>query len=287
MSLIGRPLIERSVDHVMDLDLVCILRDPVTPKHLESVEAVCNDLSNLECKDVAIVHDLRVGPVKPLTDKKVTVLIHLLLHSVDSYRHSPLLLVQNSWQHEAQQLWGMRLEVVRRIDEVTLDMVQNGALGVRHCLELLEQRRNDYLGWTEIDGHNHLLMKPMSTHAITEHDLVELAFYGVLRSASNLLRCRLGVTQGIGIDEEDMHEFQSVFDGFRYASLPLELWRMKRVFRHSTRALSRQNTRTVIDCAGEFLTELDVYVNRLLGNCVEDRGDATVPSEKTVGRRSL
>lgn len=237
-----------------------MLAEPMTVDKLARLEAAASEISDISGRGVLVCHDMKIGPVKPLPDHDVTVFVHLLPHTVQSYRESPLTLVKNSWQYECRLLVGRPLGEIESISRIDRDLVLRGALGIEHCLALLEERRNEYIGWTSQSESSELVTEQAAMGDLDAYDVLELALYSILRNASNALRWRLGRSYGIGIDIEDMLLFEKVFWEFGMASCPVHAWERKRRLREGLEVASDSGAESARSEAAEFLEGLGRFV---------------------------
>lgn len=254
LSLIGRDVHSRRIDQVMDLDTVIIVRDPMTEFKMNIIKRIFEELCNNGDDNISISYLIADGPLKPLPKSKYHLFFHVLLHTVSSYKDSPLILVKNSWQHEAQLILGMRLRDIQHIPEPNVETVLDSPLGLKHCRSLVVERGSAYLEWIKKSGKYEITLTPITFKE--SHDILEICFYSVLRGASNALRYVFRNSAGIGIDYDHIICFEQVFHDFRLNKLPLDFLSRKIKLR---RDFLKENISTIeetIDKTIAFLDEL-------------------------------
>lgn len=259
LALIGRDLRSRRIDQVMDFDIVIILRDPMSRTKYEEVDRIVSSLQEESKRDIYISYQIADGPIKPLVTRGVNLFFHIILHTVQSYRSSPLVLVKNSWQYEAQRFLGLELREIQRIPEPSLTELLDGKLGIKHCKELVTSGSSAYLEWINENANSLTIhLTPLKFSEI--YEVVEICYYSVLRGASNALRYIFGHSRGIGIGYEDMRIFFEVFQSFRYKSLPVSFWQEKVKLRQGAWHPEHKDVRKRIEQALEFLSALEVDI---------------------------
>lgn len=267
LALIGRGLRSRRIDQVMDFDIVIILNGSMSRAKYTEVDRIVSSLQDESKADIYISYQIADGPIKPLPAKGVNLFFHIILHTVRSYRSSPLILVKNSWQYEAQRLLGLELSDIQRIPEPSLRELLDGKLGIKHCKELVRSGSSTCLEW--LAGNTNSLTIHLTPLKFSEiYEVLEICYYSVLRGASNALRYILGHSLDIGIGYEDMRMFFEVFQSFRYRNLPLSFWEEKIKLRQGTWYPKHQDLRKRIEQALEFLSvlEIDIPNRKRLGS---------------------
>jgi len=262
VALIGRPIPERRIDQVMDFDIVIVLKDPMTKKKHNEVKRIFENLQNHATDNIAIMYQIADGPIKPFPLKKVNLFFHVLLHTVKSYKKSPLILVKNSWQYEEHTIIGLPLAEIQKIPEIKLDTLLDGKLGIRHCKELILSHASAYLEW--LDAEDMQSMDMVLTPILFKEncEILEICYYSVLRGASNSLRYILGHSKDIGIDVKDMQLFSQVFHDFKHKELPLNYCYEKIKFRQVEWHPNNQDVIDRLNQTMEFLTSLEIDIEK-------------------------
>ena len=103
-TLIGKPVTERRIERINDLDNVIIVNGPMTDKKLNAIKRLFENLRNETKNNVDVQYAIADGPMKPPSDKEHEIFYHVILHTSETYKKSPLLLVENSWQYEKPYL---------------------------------------------------------------------------------------------------------------------------------------------------------------------------------------
>lgn len=253
-SIIGRDLIYRRIDQVLDVDTVIVVTDPMDENKLAKIERIFIKLRNQETNNIGITYAMAEGPIKPLPQKRVNIFFHVLLHTISSYKNSPLILVKNSWQYESHHLVGAKLSDIQIIPEPALTEIVNGALGIMHCKELVEEKKSSYFSWDTNSNNCQLVTKEVKFNEGCE--ILEICFYSILRAASNALRYILGHTWGIGINAEDMLVFQDVFSELKASNIPFSVVQKKGVLRQGAWYPTNQDVMDWLDISLSFLEEL-------------------------------
>lgn len=226
LSIIGKDVHRRRIDHVMDIDTLIVLKDPMDDEKLRAIESIFHGLSDFRNDKVSVTFEIADGPIKPLPFKKINIFFHVLLHTVETYRSSPLILVKNSWQYDSNIISGNPVRNIQRIQEPTLDQIIGSPLGIEHCIRLINEKSSAYLKWNKVDNSNYLMeLTPIEFKERCE--LIELVMYSILRCASNSLRYVLGYSRNIGIDYDSMFAFSELFSGFKYKDLPIDTCKRK------------------------------------------------------------
>lgn len=259
-TLIGRPISERWIERINDLDNVIIVRDKMTEDRYHALEALLENLKNGASKDVDVMYAIADGPMKPPSEKENEVFFHIILHTEETYKKSPLLLVENSWQYENPYL-GKPVHEIRRIQSgVTKDMLLHGALGIEHLTELVKKNESAYLGWEKTEsGVMQMKIYPITFKEIDEQ--LELYFYSILRCASNTLRL-ITKNNKIGIGQDMCDLFKKTCRDFKYNRLPQEVHTDKRLLRNRQLILSGGFAKRYQIQAIEFLEALDRYIDK-------------------------
>lgn len=265
LSLIGRKLVERRVDQVMDIDVVVILRDPMTVEKLREVSRIFEELRNDSTNEVRVSYRIADGPIKPLPSADLDLFFHVLLHTIESYVSSPLVLVKNSWQYDARTIIGAPLADIQRIPGVFYQELVYGKLGIRHCHELIQTSGSACLEWLpdQTSGGLALCLRPVKF--CEPQELLEICYYSVLRSASNALRFAMGRSKDIGIDTADMRLFARVFHDLRQADLPIQYYQEKIRLRQGLWKPGHNETGQRVLEALDFLVTLETDIsNRVI-----------------------
>jgi hypothetical protein len=258
LSIIGRPIEERRIDTVMDIDIIVLLNDPMTLEKYNKIENIFSNLQNYENKDALVSYKIADGPIKPLPVKKHNIFFHVLLHTIKSYRDSPLVLVKNSWQHESKAILGLPISKIERINGVTLDELLNGKLGIKHCKKLITDSSSTFLEWMGRKDNDDKLSISLKPIRFSEnHELLEICYYSVLRAASNTLRYLKKITKGIGIDIKDMIEFEKTYGSFKKSKLPIDMYYEKAKLRKGEYHPLHRDAILRMEQSLEFLTRLE------------------------------
>jgi len=218
LTLIGRPLAKRDAAHVMDLDLITVVGGDMTPEKYQAIRKAYENALNFGHGPIDVQFALKDGPMKPMTEEASCIFLHGILHTEKSYRESPLVLVENSWQY-AEPIAGKSPMQLRKIKRVTPNLLLDGALGINHCAHLVQTNSSAYLKWVEQDGVYRNKLNPMVF--TTPEAKLELYCYAALRCASNFVKMRYG-NQGkdIGIGGEMARLFGTTFPDTRWNKYP-------------------------------------------------------------------
>ncbi|MGR9053478.1 MAG: hypothetical protein ACU84J_12595 [Gammaproteobacteria bacterium] len=243
----------------MDIDTVIILTDPMDTNKLNRINHVFEELRNFETTNIGITYAIAEGPIKPLPHKQINIFFHVLLHSVTSYKKSPLILVKNSWQYESHHLIGAPLAEIEFIPEPNLLEITNGLLGIKHCKELIENKKSSYFFWANSHNHCRLLSTEVKFNEVCE--TLEICFYSILRAASNSLRFILGHSWGIGIDAQDMALFEQVFAELKLSTVPSMAIRKKECLRQGAWHPTSQDVAHWVDVSLAFLEDLETRLS--------------------------
>lgn len=209
LALVGRPVIMRKIDRVMDLDLVVLIKDPMTSRVLEKVRRIFDNVMNRSHKRLHVKYALADGPIKPIPDTDFTFFCHVLLHTVSSLNTSPLKLVKAEWLLDSLPLLGLPLREVIEKPNIDSELVLNGLLGLDHCRKLLGSQETSCLIWKPIEGDEvfSLDLVPMKFNERCER--FELAAYSVLRGASNSIKIINNSSEHVGIGWDMIRIFRS------------------------------------------------------------------------------
>jgi len=259
LSILGRDLRARRIDRIMDIDTVVVLRGPMTREHYRAVECVFLELQNLTSPGIVISFMIADGPIKPLPSSEYTLFFHVILHTMESYRSSPLLLVKNSWQYDARLIYGMPIVEIEKCPEPDIMTVISSPLGIEHSLALVNDCASTYLKWEPV-GSNSWTIGLTALPFHEQLEIVEICCYAVLRAASNALRYVLGISRGIGIDDRDMDMFRQVFSEWELCDFPSELHRLKKSMRTGSWVPTVSDTEQIIGRSRQFLGALISYL---------------------------
>ncbi len=230
ISLIGKHIGKRTMDKVMDIDVIIIVKIPMTSDKYNRIENifknVCKKYTNPKTDVLYAIAD---GPMKPKSFKENEIFLHCILHTKESYRKMPLLLCKNSWQ-QFNPVTGKPLKKLQSFEGVTKKMLLNSALGVNHLIELVSKDSSGYIGWKK-DKNGIMKWKLFPLKFKHDEEKAELYIYAVLRCASNALRY-LTKDNSIGIDGKMAGKFKTKFKDLKYEELPSILVSDKKLLRN-------------------------------------------------------
>lgn len=261
LSIIGRDLVYRRIDQIMDIDIVIVVSDPMTKQKYNTIDNIFSELQELSDSEVSVSYKIADGPIKPKVTKKVNLFLHVLLHTISSYKNSPLILVKNSWQYDAHKIIGVDLVEIQKINEPSLYEIIYGKLGIAHCIELVESKSSAYLEWLRKNKDNQMSLNLSSIIFDERCEIIEICYYAVLRAASNSLRYVLGHSWGIGIDPHDMEIFKKTFLNFKYNDLPLNYALEKIELRKGLRLPSNNDLSIITEKTITFLKSLKNHLS--------------------------
>jgi len=254
-TLIGKPVQSR-VERVLDLDNVVVV-DKLTEERYRRLQSILDGLKN-STPGVDVMYAIADGPMKPPSEKESEVFFHICLHTLATYKDSPLQLVKNSWQYEQPYLGKPLCQIQNIPTGVTKDVLLHGLLGVGHLGSLVCNNESAYLGWEKAeDGRMAMRLIPLKFKEIDER--LELYFYSILRSASNTLRWMTGNNE-IGIDSDICGLFRKTCHDFEHKNLPQEVYVDKRLMRNRKLILTEGFAQRYQMKAIEFLNGLEQYV---------------------------
>ncbi len=257
-TLIGRPVQERALDRVLDLDHVLVVRAMELGKY-HKIEDVLENIKDGTSSGLDVQYAIFDGPMKPHSDKENEVFFHIILHSPETYTSSPLLLCKNSWQSEKQFL-GKSLDEYQRFPEgVTKKMLFESGLGLDSLLKMVSSNSSLYCGWEQ---SGNLIQPKVGEKEFNEIDeRLELYFYSILRAASNTTRLFIGDNKE-GIDLKMCANFQRTCGDFKYSRMPREIFVNKRLLRNKVLILSQGFVDKYQQKAMDFLLNLREYVEK-------------------------
>lgn len=251
-TLVGRPVEDRTIESVNDFDNIVVVEGPMTTEKYKSVGRVFENVRDHTRRYVDFQYAIADGPMKPVSEKECEMFYHVILHTEESYKDSPLVLVENSWQYEESFL-GKPPRSLRRIKGVDRNILINGVLGIDHLAQLVADNESAYLGWEEKDGIMQMNVYPIKFKENDER--LELYFYSILRCASNALRYLTGNSR-IGIDADMCILFENIFSDFRHSDMPAETYRDKRLLRNKKLVLSENFVQSYQAKTIDFLKNL-------------------------------
>jgi hypothetical protein len=257
-TLIGQRIEEgRIIEAVNDLDTVIVVRGPMTVGKYGAINHVFEEMRNTTGADLDYLFAVADGPIKPVSERHFEVFYHVILHTEQSLRDSPLAVVKNSWQYEKPFL-GEPLSGMISLPGVDKDMLFHSAMGIDHLLRLVKKDEGAYLGWQDRgDGLMEMKMFPLKFTEPAER--LELYIYSILRCASNTLRYITGNNRiGIGLDM--CTTFEEVCGDMRRSGLPREAFIDKRLLRNRLLVLSESFLQNYQANAVGFLEDLRKYV---------------------------
>lgn len=257
-TLIGPPVQNRTLEKVNDFDYVIIVEDNMTPKRYQDIETIFKNLERYSDENTDFMFAIADGPMKPFSKKEYEAFFHILLHTEETYRNNPLLLVANSLQYQKPFL-GKSLKDIKSIPGINLSMLLDSPLGIKHLQELVQTDSSAYLGWEEKE--NRLMEINLYPIKFTKQDeQLELYLYSILRSASNTLRYKNQDSQKINISINDCKKFQKEFPNFPLNQLPLEAFKTKRKLRNRKLILTERVCKGYQSRTIDFLNKLEEYL---------------------------
>jgi hypothetical protein len=257
-TLIGLPIGEgRWLEKVNDYDNVIIV-DSMTPEKYQILDNIFTELRNMSSNGIDVLYTIADGPMKPKTELPWEIFGHYIVHDKSSYRESPLVLVENSWQYEEPFL-GTPLSELRKIPGVDKAMLLDTPMGIRHLREGVVNNEGGYLGWEETDGEMQMTMNSLKFDSPEER--LELYFYSILRCASNTLRLITGDNR-IGIGPEMYTQFEKTCHDFDMSNLPRDVYSLKRDLRQRKLILTDSFVSSYQLKTIDFLTSLEKYADQ-------------------------
>lgn len=258
-TLIGRPVQERTIERTLDLDHVLIVPGLDLEKY-RKVERVFEELQNEASQNIDIQYAVFDGPMKPHSERENEVFFHVVLHTPETYKQSPLLLVKNSWQFEMPFL-GKSLRGYQSFPKgVTREMLFSSGLGIDSLVKMVATDSSLYCGWDVRERVVEPKVGEKQFYGLDER--LELYYYAILRAASNTIRFFTGNNrEGIGL--QMCANFQRYFGDFAHAGLPREVYDNKRLLRNKVLVLSSRFVSQYQQKALGFLKELREYVEKV------------------------
>ncbi|RJQ16876.1 hypothetical protein C4573_02330 [Candidatus Woesearchaeota archaeon] len=253
-TLIGEPVETRVLEKINDLDNVVIVQGPMTKDKYATLQSILEELKHNQTQETDVLYAIADGPFKPASEKENEIFIHFILHTEESYKRSPLLLVKRSWQ-DAMPYLGKPLGDIQKIPDVDNVELLYGELGIANLRNLVDMNRGCYLGWKTIQNSSIMRNTLFDLNFTEPSEQLELYFYAILRSASNALRY---VTDDntIGIGMKMTHHFEQHFSIMTHSGIPRQAYLDKRHLRNRALALSEQFAREYQRKAMDFLFEL-------------------------------
>ena len=230
LTLIGKDLKDRVFEHIMDIDIVIITKDPMKVDNYKKIEDVFSNVcKKYKTEEADFIYAIAEGPMKPYSPKNEEIFFHCLLHTIKSYKEGPFLLVKNSWQ-QFKPIFGIPLKEIQSFSGVTKDMLVNSLLGINHLIELVSNDSSAYIGWEE-SGNGFMKPKIFPLHFKINSEKADLYIYSALRCASNWLRYTTK-DNSIGIDGNMASLFKIKFPNNRFKEFPNKLLHDKKILRN-------------------------------------------------------
>lgn len=252
-ALIGPRIESRPIERSMDLDLLVITHQAPTAAFIRQAHGLLERIQNLGSSDLDVQFAMKDGPMKPSAHDRPVLFLHVLLHSIQSYRESPLTLVKRSWETEAQPFIGASPASLERLAPVSRDELLRSAIGIHDCFELLQRLQTPFLEWTTTgDSDEHFMC--LKTQPVTDDlAILETAIYCTLRCASNACRWLLGRSAGVGIQANTVDTFESFFGTSSWASTTRDAYVTKKLVRAGKVTVSPRLAETWQSRALDFL----------------------------------
>jgi len=255
-TLIGRPIQERTMERVLDFDYVLISREIDIAKY-HAIECVFDNLKNGSSRGLDVQYAIFDGPMKPHSEREHEVFFHVILHTPETYKQSPLLLCKNSWQFERPFLGKAPSEYQRFPRGVTKGGLFHSGLGIGSLIKMVITDSSLYCGWEQNGGLIQPKVGEKVFHELDER--LELYYYSILRAASNTIKLFTGNNRE-GIDLKMCSDFQMYLGDFKFSGLPKEIYDNKRLLRNKTLVLSSMFVSQYQQKALDFLNGLKKYI---------------------------
>ena len=165
-----------------DLDLVIICKN-LNALFLNNLKNIAGQLKKAYSSNkIGITHSFKIGPIKILSNKKRTIMIHFLIYTENGYKKYESSLTRFSFKHY-KPLVGLPLSKVNNISSVSVKDLFNKIDGIPAMKDWIIRKEVFYLEPTP-KGIKVIKKK------IKGNLYLEVMFYSVLRLASNMLRTR-------------------------------------------------------------------------------------------------
>ena len=232
-----------------DLDLV-IIYNKINKSNLKKLNEIVKSIKErYSTLDIGITHTFKIGPIKLLSEKPKTIMIHFLVYSVDSYLKYESNLTRFSFQHY-KNLIGKPLSQLSKSETIGQEDLFNNMDGIPAIKRWILSKEGEYI---EPIGDKLKFGKLK----LENTQYLEIIFYSILRLASNMVRLKRGY---IELDKNMCEKFSKEFQ-IKMRDFPTEVLKLKNILRNGRKFDSNKINELKI-MSLEFVKECEGILKR-------------------------
>lgn len=237
-----------------DLDFVLIY-DRISNKDLIKLKKLAKKIkNNYSSNEIEINYTFKIGPIKIVSKKPKSILIHFLVYSKDSFNKYESITVRYSFQYYPPLLGKSIKEINNFSDGVHIDLFNN-IDGIPARRSWIINKKIEYIEPLP-DGVK------ISQVKLKNSLYLEVIFYSVLWLANDMLRLKGEYFPDI--DLEICKKFKEIFN-ITLNDFPEKIFYYKRKLRND-KYFDKRNTENIKNLALEFLSQCEDYIkNNSLG----------------------
>ena len=241
---------DKKLENFNDVDLVFILKK-ITEKDIKKLKKLGKDLKKKYSNtQIGITYTLKIGPIKILSKKPKTIMLHFLVYSKKEYTKYESALTRFSFQHY-KPLIGKSLKETNRIKQIKKKDLFNEIDGIPTMRKWIKTRIAEYIEPTE-EG---IKIKSIK---LASKQYLEIICYSVLRLASNMVRLRRSY---VDIDKKMCEEFSKIYP-IELKEFPKEILKLKRKIRKGEK-LSTNKIKEIKNKALKFINQCEDFLSKV------------------------
>lgn len=262
---------DHPLEIVNDIDILYIFEDAVQigkkvridTNIYKSVVDLNNAISERFSNRVEIIPSYDCGPFKPIPEKnRIKIELHNLVYTVNRWiREEPIFLYDRARYFSL--LYGRTSGSIYNIDNLSEYVVIRDLFGIDHCIQMIETKSIKYCIW-EPDPNDESTMK-IGVREIDLNEkswenqcmLVELIFYGVIKSSVNSIRI---YTKEVNNYKKDCDAFFPAFNDLESIEFLEVILELKDKYRQGQLTISDDILLPLSERSISYLKNLKVYL---------------------------
>lgn len=237
----------KKLEKFNDIDLVLILKE-LKSKDVIKLKRLGKYLKKkFSTKKTGITCTLKIGPIKVVSEKQKTMMLHFLVYPEKEYTKYESSLTRYSFQNY-KPLLGKPLKEINEVKFVKKNDLFNDIDGIPTMKEWIKTKSAEYVEPTE----KGIKIKPLK---LTNKQYEEIIIYSVLRLASNMLRI-LG--EKSDTNSKTYNQFRKVYP-IKLKDLPLKTLKLKGKLRKGKK-LSENERKELQKKALEFINQCETIL---------------------------
>lgn len=230
-----------------DIDLVLILKE-VKSKDVKKLKKLGKYFKKtFSTKEIGITYTLKIGPIKVVSKKQKTMMLHFLIYPEKEYTKYESSLTRYSFQNY-KPLLGKSLKEINEVKFVKKYDLFNDIDGIPAMKKWIKTKSAGYVEPTE----KGIKIRPLK---LTDKQYEEIIIYSILRLASNMLEV-LGKKSDINADT--YKKFGKIYP-IKLKNLPLNALKLKKRLRKGKK-LSKNKRKELQKKALEFISQCETIL---------------------------